>query len=126
MQGYLFCIKSREVHEINRRQYILSFRFFVQTFIKVRARYRVIGKVKPHSYTRARESLVKLLREFVPNAANISLHSFRSGGATTAANAQVLDRCWKRHGRWRSETAKDGYVEDSLDNRLLVTKSLGI
>ena len=126
MQGYLFCIKSREVHEINRRQYILSFRFFVQTYVKVRARYRVIGKVKPLSYIRARESLVKLLREFVPNAANISLHSFRSGGATTAANAQVLDRCWKRHGRWRSETAKDGYVEDSLDNRLLVTKSLGI
>ena len=49
--------------------------------------------------------------------ANISLHSFRSGGATKAANAQVSDPCWKRHGRWKSDTAKDGYVEDSLDNR---------
>ena len=100
--------------------------FLFKPIVKVRSRYKVIDKVKPLSYTRARESLVKLLREFVPNTANISLHSFRSGGATTAANAQVLDRCWKRHGRWRSETAKDGYVEDSLDNRLLVTKSLGI
>ena len=27
---------------------------------------------------------------------------------------------------FKSETAKDGYVEDSLNNRLLVTKSLGI
>ena len=97
--------------------------------VKVRSRFKVIDKVKPLSLIYPRKgSLVKLLREFVPNTVNIyiSLHSFRSGGATTAANAQVLDRCWKRHGRWRSETAEDGHVEDSLDNRLLVTKSLGI
>ena len=60
----------------------------------------------------------------MPESANISLHSFRAGGATGAANAQISDRCWKRHGRWRSESAKDGYVEDSIDARLLVTKSL--
>ena len=100
--------------------------FLFKPIVKVRAGYKVIGKVKPLSYIRAKESLVKLLREFVPNTANKSLRSFRSGGANTAANAQVLDRCWKRHGRWRSETAKDGYVEDSFDNCLLVTKSLGI
>ena len=98
--------------------------FLFKSIVKVRPRYKVIDKVKP--LRRARESLVGLLCEFVPNTDNISLHAFRSGGTTTAANAQVLDRCWKRHGRWRSETAKDGYVEDSLDNRLLVTKSLGI
>ena len=97
--------------------------FLFKPIVKVRSRYKVIDKVKPLSYTRARESLVKLLREFVSNMANIfSLHVFRSGRATTAANAQVLDRCWKRHGRWRSETTKDGYVEDSFDNGL----SLGI
>ena len=101
--------------------------FLFKPIVKVRSRYKVIDKVKPLSYTRARESLlVGLLREFVPNTANISLHSFRSGGATTAPNAQVLDRCWKRHDKWRSETAKDRYVEDPLDNRLLVNKSLGI
>ena len=98
--------------------------FLFKSIVKVRSRYKVIDKVKP--LRRTRESLVGLLREFVPNTDNISLHSFRSGAATTVANAQVLDRCWKRHGRWRSETAKDGYVEGSLDNRLLVTKSLGI
>ena len=98
--------------------------FLFKSIVKDRPRYKVIDKVKP--LRRARESLVGLLCEFVPNTDNISLHAFRSGGTTTAANAQVLDRCWKRHGRWRSETAKDGYVEDSLDNRLLVTKSQGI
>ena len=58
--------------------------------------------------------------------ANISLHSFRSGGATKAANALVSDQCWKRHGRLKSDTAKDGYVEDSLDNRRQVSKALGV
>ena len=100
--------------------------FLLKPIVKARSGYKVIDKEQPLRYTRARESLVGLLSEFVPKRANISLQSFRSGGATKAANAQVLDRCWKHHGRWRSETAKDGYIEDSLDNCLLVTRSLGI
>ena len=65
--------------------------FLFRPIVKARSRYKVINKENPLSYTRARESLVRLLREFVPNMAKISLHSFRSGGPTTAANAQVLD-----------------------------------
>ena len=33
------------------------------------------------------------------------LHILRAGGASAAANAQVADRLFKRHGRWNSETA---------------------
>jgi hypothetical protein len=29
---------------------------------------------------------------------NIGLHSFRAGGATVAANADVSERCLKKHG----------------------------
>ena len=54
------------------------------------------------------------------------LHSLRSGGATQAANNHVTDRLFKLHGRWRSENAKDGYVKDSLNSRLAVSKNLGI
>ena len=101
--------------------------YLYKPLVKVRSGYKLIQKVKPLSYTRARESIIGLLREFVPDqSSNISLHSFRAGGATAAANAQVPDRCWKRHGRWRSESAKDGYVDDSLENRLLPSLSLGI
>ena len=49
------------------------------------------------------------------------MHSLRSGGATAAANAGVLDRLFKRHGRWRSESAKDGYVKDSVSSLLSVS-----
>ena len=54
------------------------------------------------------------------------LHSLRSGGATQAANNNVSDRLFKAHGRWRSENAKDGYVQDSLTAKLSVYKNLGL
>ena len=41
------------------------------------------------------------------------LHSLRAG---------VPDRLFKRHGRWKSESAKDGYIEDSVAARMVVSK----
>ena len=55
---------------------------------------------------------------------NYGLHSLRAGGASAAANAGVPDRLFKRHGRWRSETAKDGYLKESLSDLLTVSQSL--
>ena len=54
------------------------------------------------------------------------LHSLRSGGATSAANAGVPDRLFKRHGRWRSENAKDYCIKDDLKALLSVSLALGI
>ena len=48
------------------------------------------------------------------------------GGATAAANNGISDRLFKRHGRWRTDKAKDGYVEDSIDHRMEVTKQIGL
>lgn len=77
------------------------------------------------SYTRARE-LVKDAFRGLTDVSKLSLHSLRAGGATSAANAGIPDRLFKRHGRWASENAKDGYVKDNFNSRLLVTRSLGI
>lgn len=85
----------------------------------------MISKDKKLTYTRTRECIVSRLRSVMGNS-NIGLHSLRSGGATAAANSGVNDRCWKRHGRWKSDKAKDGYVKDSLDNLLSVSKSMGL
>ena len=60
------------------------------------------------------------------DAADFGLHSLRAGGATAAANAGVPDRLFKRHGRWRSENAKDGCVKDDVGSRLEVSKKLGL
>ena len=55
-----------------------------------------------------------------------SLHSLRSDGATTATKAEIPNRVFKRHGRWKSDKAKDGYVQDSLEKLLSVSQSLGL
>jgi len=51
------------------------------------------------------------------NPTEFGLHSLRAGGATLAANSGVRDRLFKRHGRWKSENAKDGYVVLKLDEQ---------
>ena len=75
------------------------------------------------TYCRMRELLKQKLVELGFNAADFSLHSLRAGGTTAAG---VSDRVFKRHGHWKSETAKDGYIEDSLHKRLSVTQNLGL
>ena len=55
---------------------------------------------------------------------NIGLHSFRAGGATVAANAEVNESCLKKHGRWKSDSSKDGYILDSTEKCLSVSQVL--
>ena len=78
------------------------------------------------SYTTIRESVLQRLEEIGLDKRQYGLHSLRAGGASAAANAGVPDRMFKRHGRWRSENAKDGYVKDSLSSRLQVSQKLGL
>ena len=84
------------------------------------------AKNKPLSYSRAREVVLEAIESIGLEKKLFGLHSLRSGGATAAANAGVSDRLFKRHGRWRSENAKDGYVEDDTDHLLIVTRNLGV
>ena len=78
------------------------------------------------SYTRVRELVLSMLKHVVEDVSGFGVHSLHSGGATAAANAGVSDRHFKRHGRWKSETAKDGYIKDSLETRLQVSQKLGL
>ena len=97
--------------------------------------YRPISRVKHGkklrasgqlSYSTLRELFKRKLAELGYPAVEFGLHSLRAGGATAAANAGVPDRLFKRHSRWRSENAKDGYVEDSVDKRLSVSRFIGL
>ena len=77
------------------------------------------------SYTRVRE-LVKGTFADSTDVNLIGVHSLRAGGASSAANNGIPDRLFKRHGRWSSENAKDGYIRDRLEDRLSVSRNLGI
>ena len=78
------------------------------------------------SYTRVRELVLEKLVAIGLNKRQFGVHRLRSGGASAAAQAGVPDRWFKRHGRWRSENAKDGYIKDNLQDRLQVSRSLGL
>lgn len=78
------------------------------------------------SYTRIRELILNALKEVGEDPSKFGVHSLRSGGATAAANLGIPDRLFKAHGRWRSETAKDGYIQDNIEKVLSVSKNLGL
>jgi hypothetical protein len=54
------------------------------------------------------------------------MHSFKSGGATSAAQNDTPDRLFRIDGQWKSNKAKDGYVLENLQKRLSVSQNLGI
>ncbi|CAH3044737.1 unnamed protein product [Pocillopora meandrina] len=51
-------------------------------------------------------------------------HSLRARGASAAANAGVSDQLFKRHGRWKTDRAKDGYNKDNAESLFSVSRSL--
>ena len=84
------------------------------------------GKI---SYTTCRDILRDTLSQLGLNPNDYGLHSLRSGGITSAvrnSSNSIPERLLKIHGRWKSDSAKDMYVEESLENRLQVTKYLGL
>lgn len=88
--------------------------------------YKVRNQNKKMSYTNMRELFLEVLRPHVSDIKKYALHSLRSGGATAAANNGIKDRLFKRHGRWVSENAKDGYIKDNVHERLEVSLNLGL
>ena len=79
---------------------------------------------RPDDILKGAEAAANVLPEGGVDGSNIALHSLRSGGASAAANAGVSDRLFKRHGGWKTDTAKDGYVKYSLADLLLVSRAL--
>jgi hypothetical protein len=78
------------------------------------------------SYSTVRKTLLFALETLVLNKNNFGLHSLRSACATAAAAAGVEDKLFKKHGRWKSDRATDGYVKESISDRLTVSKNLEI
>ena len=76
------------------------------------------------SYACLRVLFRKKVRELDYNPDKFSLHSHRPGDATAVANNGVPDHLFKRHGGWKSDSAKDGYIEDSVKQRLTVSQEI--
>ena len=100
--------------------------FISRTLIKCNDHFELRKENRPLSYTHMRELFIDAFRSFLSHSKKYGLRSVRSGGATTVANLGISDRLFTKHGRWRSETANDGYVKDSLKDRSIVSDNIGL
>ena len=78
------------------------------------------------SYTRTRETVLQAIKPLVPNIGKYGLHSLRSGGATAASNAHIPSTLISRHGRWKTNKAREAYIKPSPEVSLITSKNLGI
>lgn len=76
--------------------------FIFRQLVKTRSSHKLLNKDKPISYSTFRDHLSKSLRNVVPGPSVYGTHSFRSDGASKAANSGLGDRIFQRHGRWKS------------------------
>ena len=104
----------------NSQEYI----FRALAFLPTKGVYKFRDS-SPLSYTRSMKVVLSAFESVGLDKRNFGLHSLRAGGASAAANSHVFDRLFKRHGCWKSEKAKDGYIKDNVDSLLSVSKSLG-
>ena len=95
-------------------------------FCKSVDEYKIKSSDCSLSYSTVRDTIKDLLRKVDLDPVKFGVHSLRSGGATAAAASGLSDRLFKRHGRWKSDLAKDGYVKPSLSEQSQVTLGLGL
>ena len=81
---------------------------------------------RPFSYTTVREHILKAVASIGENPKQYGAHSLRRDGATFSARFGVKDRLFKKHGRWKSDNATHGYIEEGVKEMLSVSKNLGI
>ena len=118
-------ILRRYLTEVERYP-VQSDHFVFRALSKCKSGHKLVAINRPVSYSTIREYFKVNFKDIVPDISLFSTHSLRAGGASAAANAGVPDRLFQRHGRWRSVSAKNGYVDDSLGSRLTVSKMLDI
>lgn len=104
----------------------MSGEYLFRPLSKTVSGHKLVCQNKPISYTTIREAFKSSFKNIVSDINQYSTHSLRAGGATAAANAGVGDRVFQRHGRWKSTSAKDGYVLDDIRARAEVSKKLGL
>ena len=99
--------------------------YLICKLAKTKKSHNAIGSHKM-SDSHIRKNFKEMVKKPLPHSTNISPHSLRAGGASAAAENGTSDRLISKHGRWKSEGARNGYIKDSLKNRLSVSKNLGL
>ena len=98
--------------------------YLICRFAKTKKGHNAIGK-HHISYETARKTFLDHINFLNPDN-EFGLHSLRSGGASAASNNGSSERLIGKHGRWSSSTSREVYIKDSKQQRLSVSKNLGL
>ena len=90
--------------------------FIFKPISKGKGSYKLVAPDKPISYSTTRGTFRRDLQSLGVEPSKFGLHSLRSGGATVEANNGVKPKV----------QAKDTYVDNNLEQRLEVTRFLGL
>jgi hypothetical protein len=96
--------------------------------LKKQNKYVLANTSIPLSYTRSREIFLEPIGAIGENKDLFGIHGLRRGGASAAVNNRGISdsRLLNNHGRWKSSTFSDRYVQYILVNKLQLSKHLGI
>ena len=97
--------------------------FFSPLFVCKKGNIYKFRKRGTLSYTKCSELIREKMRELDEHPDEYGTHSLMRGG--TALNNDS-DRLFKKHGRWKSDSAKDGYVSEDISSLLSITSKLGL
>ena len=78
------------------------------------------------SYSTARDVFNRYVRRVFGNELRYTLHGLRAGGASEAASNGIDGRRISKHGRWKTQKSRNGYICDSVESRLEVSRNLGL
>ena len=81
---------------------------------------------KPLCYSTVSCHVLDLRANIGLDTKKFGLYSLQSGGASAAANLGVSDRLFKKHSRWKSDKVKDSYVQEDIESKLSLSRSLGL
>lgn len=70
----------------------------------------------------------KIIAEYLnlPDFNGYSGHCFRRTSATLLADSGADLTTLKRHGGWRSSSVAEGYIEDSIENKIKIAKRIAV
>lgn len=100
--------------------------YIFRPLLRCRTGHKLVLVIKPLSYLTIRDHFKASFKGIAPHISRFGTHSLRAGAASAAANGQDSDRFFQRHGRWKTVSAKNWYVDDNLASRITVSKMMGI
>ena len=69
-----------------------------------------------------RENVIGRLKNIGAETKSFGLYSLQAGDVTAAANLGANDRFFKKYRKWKPEKVKDGFIHESTEAKLIVTK----